>query len=676
MFDTWQLFEIQTTLNYANTCISPRILEIGLRFKARCNNNMPFLIRKRLVVVVSVENVPALQVPVSLVEFIYFLTFDFRPHPNNSVNGTSSSNSNIVQSNSSVHRPIMMSTLTAAAATANSKKAASTTDGRTTGTTSNQGGGGDGSADNDSCRRRRRRRKYRDSCYTIMLLFLLYLSFTYNNEINLFHIYLYEKVDSIASSSPSLVEVNAWTEEPSRIEMIQDEFIVLNHVCLTNGEALQGPYTVHFFGRNDGDDNNGDNLIYLFQNNTAPYSAWESDFRNGLPFEGTPTASYWTNRTLRQWVVDRLLTDGQFTNEFAATMIDGTTLIAEPHHPDNNFHLHNDFIIPALYKLLKSGTKVLPKEHPRTLLITHGNRQRYERRVVAFDVVLQLFDNVRYSLEQILQEPSSGGIMCFERVIMGGRSQLPYYSHVGRFGADERWKGVLPAIRDWVNTVHGIKNSVTRMATNRTKPKLTVVDRPCNEWSTRCLRNTPDLIRYLSQRFDVSLLSFPPEQRRSEQLMHMLEQMASTDILLGMHGAGLAHAVYLQPGTLLVEIKDRVFREKKLFLNMASLQDVGYYMYDAFQSAAQSPNTILTDEELELLTEDLWRAREQEQEYLLSHNDSDPTLKGECLFPRFLEGNHSMLSSFDSSRCYLEQVESRSNQWWQCTHYGECIVER
>jgi hypothetical protein len=32
--------------------------------------------------------------------------------------------------------------------------------------------------------------------------------------------------------------------------------------------------------------------------------------------------------------------------------------------------------------------------------------------------------------------------------------------------------------------------------------------------------------------------------------MSMLRRMANTDILAGMHGAGLAHAVYLQPGTL------------------------------------------------------------------------------------------------------------------------------
>jgi Glycosyltransferase 61 len=199
------------------------------------------------------------------------------------------------------------------------------------------------------------------------------------------------------------------------------------------------------------------------------------------------------------------------------------------------------------------------------------------------------------------------------------------------------------------------------------------VDRPCGELSTRCLQNAPDVMRYLSQRFNISFLSFHPEQSRSEQLMNMLQQMASTDVLLGMHGAGLAHAAYLQPGTLMVEIKDDNMREKKLFLHMANKQDVGYYMYDAIPAARPGPSTILSDEEMETFTEDLWHAWEQELEYLLLGISSDPILKGECLFPRFLDTtNQSKLSSFDSSRCYLEQSEAHSNEWWQCTHYGEC----
>jgi Glycosyltransferase 61 len=291
---------------------------------------------------------------------------------------------------------------------------------------------------------------------------------------------------------------------------------------------------------------------------------------------------------------------------------------------------------------------------------------------VAFDVLLQLFDEVQYSLEEILVGQSDG-VMCFDRVILGGLYRRPYYSNTGRFGVDDRWKGVLPEIRDWVNSVHGINVTRTQLrSTTTTKPHLTFIDRPCAEWSTRCLYNTADVMRYLSNRFDVTLLSFNSEENRFEKLIKMLQQMTDTDILVGMHGAGLAHAVFLQSGTLLVEIKDGTVREKKLFLNMANKQDIGYYLYDALPASINQPHTILSNEEMEHLTEDLWSAWKQEQEYSQIQNNSNLMLMVECLFPEFLSKSQSMLSTFNVSRCYLEQSVEHSNKWCQCTHYKDC----
>ena len=463
-----------------------------------------------------------------------------------------------------------------------------------------------------------------------------------------------------------------WMEEPSRIEMIPDEFMVLTNVCLTNGAQKQGPYVIHFFGTPETEEEK-DDAVRLFQDKIVPYSAWESDLPEGLPFEGTPTAMR-NNATMREFLMeeygDQIMTASIFWN--------GTTVIAEPHHPDNNFHLNNDLILPVLYKIIKSATKDLPSDHLRTLLLTHGCQQRYKQRVVAFDVLLQLFDDVRYSLEQIMQGPS-GGALCFERVILGGRlsTLLPYYSHRGRFGADNQWKGVLPEIRDWVNTMFGInvartlyQNWGNNSETTRKKPQLTFVDRPCTQEDNRCLQNTAVLLRNLSQKFDVSVLSFNNEHSRFEQFTNMLERMANTDILAGMHGAGLAHAMYLQPGTILVEIKDATLRQKKIFLNMASIQDIGYYLYDSLPASTSQPNTILSEEEMDRFADDLWIAWELEQEYLQVRNSSDSMLQGECLFPEYLRKEHASLSSFSLSRCYLEQAAEYDNEWWQCARYS------
>jgi hypothetical protein len=304
-------------------------------------------------------------------------------------------------------------------------------------------------------------------------------------------------------------EISPWMEEPSRIEMIQDEFMVLTNVCLTNDGGESGPYVLHFFDRpsdqlpsttsNGEESTTNEDLVRPYQDHMVPYTAWESDLTTSPKFEGTPTALlHDQNVTMRQFLEDRYgqvaLTDVSLRN--------GTTIIAEPHHPDNNFHMHNDFLVPLLYKILKSSTnnwtKDGPEHHPRRLMLTHGCHRRYEQRVVAFDVLYQLLDEVQYSLEEILLE-QSGGVMCFERLIMGGRMQMPFYGHKGRFGSNDRWKGVVPEIRDWVNTEFGVNVSRTPLRRSvgdaATKPRLTFVDRLCGVTDNRCLRNVADLIR-------------------------------------------------------------------------------------------------------------------------------------------------------------------------------------
>jgi protein O-GlcNAc transferase len=49
-----------------------------------------------------------------------------------------------------------------------------------------------------------------------------------------------------------------------------------------------------------------------------------------------------------------------------------------------------------------------------------------------------------------------------------------------------------------------------------------------------------------------------------------------TDVLVGVHGAGLAHTLFLRPGSAIVEIQPEGFKHQG-FRNLAQLMDVGYF---------------------------------------------------------------------------------------------------
>jgi len=139
-----------------------------------------------------------------------------------------------------------------------------------------------------------------------------------------------------------------------------------------------------------------------------------------------------------------------------------------------------------------------------------------------------------------------------------------------------------------------------------------------------------------------------------------------------MHGAGLGHIVYLQPDAIVVEIKGTSMREKKLFLNMASKHDIGYYMFDALK-AADTTGIHLQESQMVQFRVDLTTAwiREEERQ----SNDKQMAkpyteTENQCLFPRYQSS--VQLSTYNDSRCYLELLPGTNDIWRQCPHYKEC----
>ena len=108
-----------------------------------------------------------------------------------------------------------------------------------------------------------------------------------------------------------------------------------------------------------------------------------------------------------------------------------------------------------MYKILTSGSRQ-SESHPLRLFLTHGCARRFRNKAIAFEALGGIFANqVMYPLEQALKNHSA---ICFERVIHG-KIVRPYFTEVGRFGANNQWKGIVQEFRDWVFESFGVPKS-------------------------------------------------------------------------------------------------------------------------------------------------------------------------------------------------------------------------
>jgi len=91
--------------------------------------------------------------------------------------------------------------------------------------------------------------------------------------------------------------------------------------------------------------------------------------------------------------------------------------------------------------------------------------------------------------------------------------------------------------------------------------------------NTRKLINETEHIEALKKIPHISLEVVDFEKLPFRQ---QLEVVRRTDVLVGIHGAGLAHTLFLRPGSAIVEIQPEGFNHQG-FRNLAQLLDVGYF---------------------------------------------------------------------------------------------------
>jgi hypothetical protein len=171
-------------------------------------------------------------------------------------------------------------------------------------------------------------------------------------------------------------------------------------------------------------------------------------------------------------------------------------------------------------------------------------------------------------------------------------------------------------------------------------------------------------VEELSKHFLVHLLDFEHGLTAEQAMAYIMD----SDVLVGLHGAGLGYISYLPDRAMVVELKSSIHSEKKLFLNMASSVDIPYYAVTlgCFDRSNRDVYTLPSDIIRSLALEIADAYHEEKINFSQGLNLST----GQCLFPQRIDPcGH--LSATNVSRCYLEQ-KTPDVPWRQCVVYDAC----
>ena len=243
-----------------------------------------------------------------------------------------------------------------------------------------------------------------------------------------------------------------------------------------------------------------------------------------------------------------------------------------------------------------------------------------------------------FSLDQAVAEKAdkaevAAGRLCFEFATIGlegraGQWDAMMYDHPGRWGPRDIYRGVWAANRRRIQALYGLLPAPDilplRPATAAGIDDLVLL--PAGVWVLRGGKSRSDAVnadairtafreqqggvamapfnlaqplpnregadineqRASLHRVGSSLASYAPLGESGVRALDLLELIASTDVLVGMFGAGLWNGLFLRPGSLLVELKTTYgYSGNENGRGVANANGLAYYMADVrrFQPA-------------------------------------------------------------------------------------------
>lgn len=246
-----------------------------------------------------------------------------------------------------------------------------------------------------------------------------------------------------------------------------------------------------------------------------------------------------------------------YDEERCQTTYLGPVVMLPPRLPSNLFHLHNDLIMKVSWLMRLGGFAA----KDTTLLLFRGNSTEIQRHAQLYDLLGLVLKAVVHPLEEVFRNGST----CFRKLLWSPSMSWTTAHMPGHSKAFQRnW---VAAAQHWVASMYSTFE--VQIADNSNSENVFL-------WVNHHSELLPAVER--STHFKVEPLEDHPLERSS--VAHKLEQLHKAEVLAGLHGAGLANALYMRSGATLLEVKTSHAFHLNIFTNICWLAQMWYHAID------------------------------------------------------------------------------------------------
>ena len=405
---------------------------------------------------------------------------------------------------------------------------------------------------------------------------------------------------------------SSWVEIPEQLGAAShpNQLLVLNHVCIDSQR-------IHFF-RNA-------TAAALFDKHKEPYRVWPgfAPARKAPPsraFATTLHNSSWARarRSLNQ------------SGIHVARWAEETSFLWVPHKAAayNKFHFYNNFWLPLWLNVVLSGSEHLDK---RLFLfkvwplapVSHvpGQVASWPHDALHasyFYIIYKLFREVAWPIENIWAGERA---ICFDRLVWSQQQTTVRYPYQAVCSYEQFYRKVslIPSSILAIRRAMGVEQRGLPLAAENhgpsRKPSIVWISRQdaCSAQNgrteatgiDRCVRNLDAVLEELRRTQLFGMIRVVSDfkkhndtSERDAQFRHQLEAVRDSDILIGVHGAGMTHIHYLEPQGAVMELLDNYYFTNRLgsniYQSMARMQGCGYVGADIRGAANTSRGYVFS----------------------------------------------------------------------------------